>query len=102
MLKPNVELDVNEVIKQGVNARAVKLTAPFKMISFTVAPECQTQADQHQVEEIWMIQSGEGMLCFEENLFPVKAGEIIHFPPFTRHQITNHKSDELQIISIYW
>ena len=56
----------------------------------------------HGEEEVFVVLAGEGTLRFDDNEFPVRAGDVILTPPGpgTAHQIVNTSGSELRYLAL--
>jgi len=75
---------------------------PFKSTVFVVEPGKSTPQDNHQVEEMWVILEGTGLLSYETETLRVSSMDQLFFPSLKTHQISNDASRPLKILSIYW
>ena len=76
--------------------------APFHLTEFVVKRGEQTPVDEHEVAEIWHVQSGNGTLHFDGEDYKLEPGAWFHFPPGKSHQATCGEETDLQVLSIYW
>ncbi|MBM3934050.1 MAG: cupin domain-containing protein [SAR202 cluster bacterium] len=51
-------------------------------------------------EQIFYITRGKGKMNLDDKLIPVRAGDTIHIPPPTKHQIINDSEDWLEHLVI--
>jgi|GEM_PF-1298192 len=75
---------------------------PFKSSRFTVAPGCTSPVDQHDVREMWMIASGQGLLIHAGKEVAVSPGSICFFDSQEPHEVTNEGEIDLLVFSIWW
>jgi quercetin dioxygenase-like cupin family protein len=75
---------------------------PFQLNEFVVKRGEQTPVDQHDMAEIWHVQSGHGILHFDGEAHELKPGSWFHFPPNKSHQATCADTSDMQVLSIYW
>jgi len=75
---------------------------PFNVALFTVEANGESITDVHRVKEIWLIQSGLGMLEYNNQCGYVKEGDILFFDSFKTHKIINHSLNDIRILSIWW
>lgn len=59
----------------------------------------KTLLHRHQLtEELYFIQSGQGVMTLDKEIFPVKSGDTICIPPGTSHCIENSGDVELLLL----
>jgi len=75
---------------------------PFGLIIFHVDPGARTQAHAHPVHEYWIVIEGSGLLVYDGNDYDISAGDLLYFEPQKSHQVINHSTQLLKIISIDW
>lgn len=80
----------------------LKCRVPFRMSRFTVRPHTSTKPDQHEVDEIWAIVKGSGVLRLDGRTAKVRAPEFLHFSPMQVHEVTNVADSSLDVVSIWW
>ena len=53
-------------------------------------------------EELFVILKGTGTIRYDNELYPVKSGDVIHTPPGdgTAHQIINTSNEDLQYLAL--
>src|SRR5689334_1546561 len=105
--KPTLTFTHLEQISDGVFVKPIhfslnKKLPPFKTTYFEVKPHCKTQTDQHQVEEMWIVLKGQGILNYEEQCYEINEHDILYFASFKKHQVYNKTSETLLICSLYW
>ncbi|UQZ87699.1 hypothetical protein C4J81_00080 [Deltaproteobacteria bacterium Smac51] len=52
-------------------------------------------------EQILYIISGHGRHVVNGREIPFQAGDVLHLPPFSHHQVTNESDSELHILAVY-
>lgn len=86
-----------------VDLPTVELSAaPFTLAHITVPTGVTTAEDHHEVREIWLIQSGAGLLTLDGEQTPVSSGDRLYFESYRRHQLYNDGDVPVEIISIWW
>lgn len=80
----------------------VETEKPFEMNEFVVKRGEQTPVDQHEVAEVWYVQSGHGTLHLDGEDHELKPGSWYQFAPGRSHQATCGEASDLQVLSIYW
>ena len=76
--------------------------APFTLARISVPAGVRTAEDQHEVREIWLIQSGSGLLTVDGIETRVSAGDSLYFESYRKHQLYNDGSEQTEIVSIWW
>jgi mannose-6-phosphate isomerase-like protein (cupin superfamily) len=76
--------------------------APFTLARFTVPPGVTSAADCHEVREIWLVQSGSGLLTLDGVPDRLVAGEVRYFESFRTHQLHNDGTEPIELVSIWW
>lgn len=112
-MKPVINLDELEiehcgegVYRQSYGVVSDRIGARKLGYNLTVVPPgCRAgYFHNHRVgEEMFMVLSGEGMLRFGEQDYPLRAGDVIACPPGGRevaHQISNTGSSELKLFAL--
>lgn len=76
--------------------------APFTLARISVPTGVRTSLDQHEVREIWLIQSGSGLLTVDGTEIRVSAGDSFYFESYRKHQLYNDGGETTEIVSIWW
>jgi mannose-6-phosphate isomerase-like protein (cupin superfamily) len=76
--------------------------APFTLARFTVPPGVTSAADCHEVREIWLVQSGAGLITLDGVTDRLVAGEVRYFESFRTHQLHNDGDEPIELVSIWW
>lgn len=75
---------------------------PFRVVWCEVETRGHTTAHRHQAIEAFYILSGTGLMRINDKQAMVRAGNLIHIPSQSLHQISNPSSkDKLLFLSIY-
>ena len=75
---------------------------PFRYSRFHVGVGQQSNLDQHDVLEVWVILLGSGKLLYDGAVFPVAAGQVVQFGPQKPHQVSNDGATDLVVFSFWW
>lgn len=75
---------------------------PFQAAIFSIAPGCESIPDKHQVKESWVIQSGSGLLTYDDQTFIVNKNDVLFFDSFKEHRILNNSDETMVIVSLWW
>jgi mannose-6-phosphate isomerase-like protein (cupin superfamily) len=78
------------------------LNAPFEGACCAIEPGKATDPHEHHEYEIFIAISGEGALESEGEHSPFMPGDVVHFPPGTRHQVINAGQSDFLFYSIWW
>ena len=78
------------------------LNAPFEGSWCLVAPGAQSGPHSHHEYEIWVAMTGAATIVTEAGRTPFVAGDVVHFPPQTRHQVVNDGDTDFQMYSVWW
>jgi mannose-6-phosphate isomerase-like protein (cupin superfamily) len=105
---PQVEYRPGEDTAEGIRvfeisaAAAERMSAPFKVARFTVAPNCTSPVDSHAVHEIWMIAEGTGELIYDGQNVRINASDMLYFEPPKPHEVRNDGTEPLVVFSVWW
>jgi mannose-6-phosphate isomerase-like protein (cupin superfamily) len=90
----------------GLIAKRLKpwpvLNAPFEGSWCVVKPGAASGAHGHHEYEIWIAMTGSAEIICEGERIPFVAGDIVHFPPETRHQVVNDGNTDFEMYSVWW
>jgi mannose-6-phosphate isomerase-like protein (cupin superfamily) len=75
---------------------------PFKASWWTVEPDEVTPEDVHDVQEVWFVGSGAGVMRLGERELDVRAGQAIHIEPQVPHQVRATGDEDLAVFSVWW
>lgn len=88
----------------GGVAHMILDTRHLQMLMFlahaSVAPKQKLSGHRNPMEEIYIIQSGKGLMQVGEELCDVFAGDAIHIPVGQFHELTNTGDEELTILVV--
>ena len=56
--------------------------------------------DHENEEQIYYFTRGSGKMLIDDKEYPIKAGDAVHLPPKTMHQLINDSEDEIEHILI--
>ncbi|MFD7011296.1 cupin domain-containing protein [Rhodococcus jostii] len=76
--------------------------APFTLAHIRVPAGVTTAEDHHEVREIWLVQSGSGILTLDGVQSRVQAGDTLYYESYRRHQLHNDGDSPVEIVSIWW
>lgn len=76
--------------------------APFTLAHISVPLGVTTAEDHHEVREVWLIQSGSGLLTLDGEQARVSEGDHLYFESYRRHQLRNDGAVPVEIVSIWW
>ena len=98
LLPPWEMLDRPSGAKLGI----VDLPANFTLARIHVPVGVTTAEDHHEVREVWLVQSGGGVLALDGVKQRISAGDMLFYDSFRRHQLHNDGTEPVDIISIWW
>jgi mannose-6-phosphate isomerase-like protein (cupin superfamily) len=99
-----VPYDEPEIEDSGMRLELLQVDSrfPFESSRFVVEPGGCSPPDVHSVAEMWIIIQGTGELLYDQESIPLNAGDAVYFQPLHTHQIKNHSSEPLRVISFWW
>ncbi len=56
--------------------------------------------DHENVEQVYYFVRGSGKMLIDEVEYPVTAGDAVHLPPKTKHQVINDGEDLIEYLNI--
>jgi mannose-6-phosphate isomerase-like protein (cupin superfamily) len=78
------------------------LNAPFEGSWCVVEAGAASGQHGHHEEEIWVAMTGAAEIISDGERRPFKAGDIVHLPPRSVHQVVNEGPEDFQMYSIWW
>jgi mannose-6-phosphate isomerase-like protein (cupin superfamily) len=78
------------------------LNAPFEGSWCVVAPGAASGPHAHHEYEIWIALTGSSKIHCEGEEVPFAAGDIVHFPPGSKHQVVNDGDSDFEMYSVWW
>jgi mannose-6-phosphate isomerase-like protein (cupin superfamily) len=78
------------------------LNAPFEGSWCVVPPGAASGPHGHHEYEIWVAMTGAAEVVGDSARFPFAAGDIVHFPPGTRHQVVNPGDADFEMYAVWW
>src|SRR5947199_7715605 len=78
------------------------LNAPFEGSWCVLAPGTASTPHAHHEYEIFIAVHGRAVLRSEGEERPFAAGDVVHFPPGTTHQVANESDEDFEMYSIWW
>ncbi|MGK4591247.1 cupin domain-containing protein [Amycolatopsis sp. w19] len=79
-----------------------ELNAPFEGSWCVVPPGAESGAHSHHEYEIWVAMTGSAEIVCDGHRTPFAAGDIVHFPPRSHHQVVNSGSEEFRMYAVWW
>jgi mannose-6-phosphate isomerase-like protein (cupin superfamily) len=76
--------------------------APFTLARFVVPAGLSSSPDTHDVRELWVILSGEGLLLLDGDESRVGAGDVLYFESRETHQLVNDGQEPVELVSMWW
>ncbi len=94
--------DVHDEGAKGAHIRWIidtKHGAPtYRLRVIELEPGGHTPYHEHWFEHENFIISGEGEVQIGEEVYPIKAGDVVFVPPFVKHQYRNTGKEPLQFL----
>ncbi|MDI2128356.1 cupin domain-containing protein [Yinghuangia seranimata] len=90
---------VEHLLPQASDGQSV---APVKASWWCVAAGETSFPDQHEVQELWLIAAGSGVMTLGERELRVQRGQIVYIPTQVPHQVTADAEETLEAYSIWW
>jgi methionyl-tRNA synthetase len=78
------------------------VATPFGSAWAVVKPGETSHAHGHHEGETFFIVSGSGRLRAGDETCAVEAGDVVYFPPFTAHELTNDTATDLVFLTVFW
>jgi mannose-6-phosphate isomerase-like protein (cupin superfamily) len=78
------------------------LNAPFEGSWCVVGPGAESGRHGHHEDEIWIALTGRAEIVSDGRRRPFEAGDIVHLPPGSVHQVFNRGEDDFQMYSLWW
>jgi mannose-6-phosphate isomerase-like protein (cupin superfamily) len=78
------------------------LNAPFEGSWCVVRPGAASGPHGHHEHEIWVAMNGTAEVVAGGARHPFTAGDIVHFPPGTRHQVVNRSDADFEMYAVWW
>jgi mannose-6-phosphate isomerase-like protein (cupin superfamily) len=78
------------------------LNAPFEASWCVVPAGGATGRDQHHEYELIIAMTGEAQVVTDTERQPFRAGDIVHFPPYSEHWVENAGTEDFQMYCIWW
>jgi len=73
----------------------------LSLIEERMTPGSSEQLHYHEkAQQVFYILSGIATFIFEDETVYLKAGDSLHIPPFTKHQIINKSDEDLRFIVV--
>jgi oxalate decarboxylase/phosphoglucose isomerase-like protein (cupin superfamily) len=78
------------------------LAVPFEGSWCRVSPGAASGAHAHHEYEVWIGVSGDAEIVHAGGRARFAAGDIVHFPPHTDHQIVNDGEEVFEMYALWW
>lgn len=79
------------------------LNAPFEGAWCLIKPGASSVRHAHHEYEIFIAVSGSAVLESKGERTTFEPGDVVHFPPFTDHQVINESTDEdFEMYTVWW
>ncbi|WP_436494335.1 cupin domain-containing protein [Actinokineospora sp. HUAS TT18] len=78
------------------------LNAPFEGAWCLIKPGTSSVRHAHHEYEIFIAVTGTAVLESEGERTTFTAGDVVHFPPFTEHQVINDGAEDFEMYTVWW
>lgn len=78
------------------------VNAPFEGAWCVIEPGASSEKHAHHEYEIFIALRGEAVLESAGERGPFRAGDIVHFPPHTDHQVSNETGEDFEMYTVWW
>lgn len=94
---------ISKIVAENEDFRRVIFTGnKSQLVAMSIPPGGEVGAEtHHHVEQTLYVQSGTGEGTFDEETFPVGAGDVLVVTPGTFHNVKNTGNEPLKIMTVY-
>ncbi|GGS42004.1 MULTISPECIES: cupin domain-containing protein [Actinokineospora] len=78
------------------------VNAPFEGAWCVIKPGASSERHAHHEYEIFIAVNGTAVLESNGERRSFSAGDIVHFPPFTEHQVINETDTDFEMYTVWW
>jgi len=75
---------------------------PWGSAFMSIAPGRASIEHSHDEEETFIFLKGEGTMHVDGEQTPVKAGDVVYLPRFSKHNVENHSDKDIEFLCIWW
>jgi hypothetical protein len=68
----------------------------------TIEPGDASELYKHDEEEIAIVVAGEGEIRVDNEVRPIKKGDVVYFQPYCEHVVTNTSPKALEVLFFWW
>ncbi|HVK26688.1 MAG TPA: cupin domain-containing protein [Actinokineospora sp.] len=78
------------------------LNAPFEGAWCLIKPGTSSVRHAHHEYEIFIAVTGTAVLESAGERTAFTAGDVVHFPPHTDHQVINEGTEDFEMYTVWW
>ena len=78
------------------------LNAPFEGAWCVIRPGASSVRHAHHEYEIFVAVTGSAVLESAGERTSFVAGDVVHFPPYTDHQVINDGAEDFEMYTVWW
>ena len=79
-----------------------EIAAPFGTAWGYLKPDMQQKPERAEVSKLYFIVEGQAEMSIEDEISPLKEGDLLHIPAGSMHSIRNPGPDDLVTFAIWW
>ena len=79
-----------------------EIAAPFGTAWGCLKPGMQQKPESAEVSKLYFIVEGKAEMSIEDEISPLKQGDLLHIPAGSMHSIKNPGPDDLITFAIWW
>jgi len=79
-----------------------EIAAPFGTAWGCLKPGMQQEPESVNVSKLYFIVEGEAEMRIEDEISPLKRGDLVHIPAGSVHSIKNSGSEDLITFAMWW
>jgi len=79
-----------------------EIAAPFGTAWGCLKPGMQQEPESVNVSKLYFIVEGEAEMRIEDEISPLKRGDLVHIPAGSIHSIKNSGSEDLITFAMWW
>lgn len=79
-----------------------EIAAPFGTAWGYLKPGMQQDPESAEVSKLYFIVEGQAEMRIEDEISPLKSGDLLHIPAGSKHSIKNPGPEDLVTFAIWW
>jgi mannose-6-phosphate isomerase-like protein (cupin superfamily) len=79
-----------------------EIAAPFGTAWGYLKRDMQQKPERAEVSKLYFIVEGQAEMSIEDEVSPLKQGDLLHIPAGSMHSIKNPGPDDLVTFAIWW